>query len=356
MIDAAFEGLEPVVGTRSACVAVGRPTASHYRRLRPPVQGPPRPRPAPSNALTPKRAGDGAGGARLGALRGPGTRPGVGDAARRGDLPRVGVHDVPDLRADGDGAVRERRRQATHPPRTIPELVASGPCEVWPHDATALRGPSRGVWYRLFLMLDLSGRYCPGWTVVPHERGDLVADWIAGLVALHGPAEPGALTIHADRGSAMTSKPVSQLLADLRIGRTHSRPHVSNDNPYSESALRTLKYAPDFPASFGSVQDARAYVGPFLDFHDHEHRHSGIGYHTPASIHLGARRPGAAGPRPRRRLRRASRAVRQQATGAAATAGTRLGQPADGGRSRELSHTEWLIRLDRFRCGAPAKE
>jgi putative transposase len=186
-----------------------------------------------------------------------------------------------------NGEVRERRRQAVHPPRTVPELVATGPCEVWSYDATALRGPARGIWYRLFLMLDLFSRYCPGWMVVPDERADAVADWIARTVVANGPIPEGTLTIHADRGSPMTSRPVSQLLSDLRIGRTHSRPRVSNDNAYSEAAFKTLKYGPDFPGSFGSIQDARAFVGPFLDFYNHEHRHSGIGYHTPASVHLG---------------------------------------------------------------------
>ena len=129
---------------------------------------------------------------------------------------------------------------AVHPIRTIPELVASRPCEVWSYHATALRGPARGIWYRLFLMLDVHSRYCPGWMVVPDERADTVADWIAQVVASQGPIPAGTLTIpagtltipagtltiHADRGSSMTSKTVAELLSDLRIGRTHSRPHV----------------------------------------------------------------------------------------------------------------------------------
>jgi len=189
------------------------------------------------------------------------------------------------LRADG--GVRERRRQATHPPRTVPELVATRPNEVWSYDATALRGPRRGVWYDLFLMLDIFSRYCTGWTVVEGQDARVVRDWIERVVAGQGLIPDGTLTIHADRGSAMTSRAVSELLADLRIGRTHSRPHVSDDNPYSEAGFKTLKYAPDFPGSFGSIQDARAFVGPFLDSYNHHHRHSGIGYHTPASVHLG---------------------------------------------------------------------
>jgi putative transposase len=288
VIDTAFTDLLPVVGTKGACAGVGRPRASHYRRLLPPRQGPPAPRPTPPNALTPDERR---------AVRGVLASPRFIDRAPAqawATLLDEGTYLASEatmyrlLREDAtDGRVRDRRRQATHPPRTVPELVASRPCEVWSYDATALRGPSRGIWYRLFVMLDLFSRYCPGWMVVPEERGDLVADWIAGVVALHGPAEPGRLTVHADRGSAMTSKPVTQLLADLRIGRTHSRAHVSNDNAYSEAAFKTLKYAPDFPGRFGSIEDARAFIGPFLDFYNHEHRHSGIGLHTPASVHLG---------------------------------------------------------------------
>jgi putative transposase len=286
VIEAAFTELEPIVGTKGACHALGRPRASHYRRLRPPPRGrPPRPRPTPPNALSADERGavkavleserfaDRAPAQVWATLLDEGTY-----LASEATMYRI-------LRADGE--VRERRRQATHPPRAIPELVASGPCEVWSYDATALRGPARGVWYRLFLMLDIFSRFCPGWMVVPDERADAVADWIAALVAVHGPTEPGRLLVHADRGPAMTSKPVSQLLADLGVGRSHGRPHVSNDNPYSEAAFKTLKYAPDFPERFGSIAGARAFVGPFVDSYNHEHRHSGIGYHTPASVHFG---------------------------------------------------------------------
>jgi len=284
VIGAAFRELEPIVGTKGACLALGRPRASHYRHRRPPLHGPPRPRPTPPNALSAEERGavrdvlhaerfvDRAPAQVWATLLDEGTW-----LASESTMYRL-------LRADGE--VRERRRQASHPPRAVPELVASGPCEVWSYDATALRGPRR-VWFSLFMMLDIFSRYCPGWMVVEGERAEVVRDWIAAVVAARGPAEPGRLVIHADRGSAMTSKPVSQLLADLRIGRTHGRPHVSNDNPYSEAGFKTLKYAPEFPGSFGSIEDARAFVGPFIDHYNHAHRHSGIGYHTPASVHFG---------------------------------------------------------------------
>jgi putative transposase len=122
---------------------------------------------------------------------------------------------------------------------------------------------------------------------LPAEEGEAVRDWIEATVGAAGPFPPASLDIHADNGGPMTSYPVSRLLANLHIGRTHSRPHVSNDNPYSEAGFKTLKYCPSFPARFGSIEDARAFCADFFDFYNHEHRHSGIGYHTPASVHFG---------------------------------------------------------------------
>jgi len=285
VIDTAFDELEPLLGTKGACGAIGRARASHYRRLRGPRHGPRKPRPTPANALDAderqavlaalhsERFVDQAPAQVWATLLDEGTW-----LASESTMYRL-------LRADGE--VRERRATASHPPRAVPELVAHAPNEVWSYDATALRGPRRGVWYRLFMMLDLFSRYCPGWMVIPDEYADVVRDWIGAVVASEGPFEPGHLLIHADRGSAMTSKPVAQLLADLHIGRTHGRPHVSNDNPYSEAGFKTLKYSPAFPGRFGSLADARAFVGPFIERYNHEHRHSGIGYHTPASVHFG---------------------------------------------------------------------
>lgn len=189
------------------------------------------------------------------------------------------------LRAGGE--LRERRRQAIHPPRTIPELVATRPNRVWSYDATALKGPTRGVHYDLLVMLDIWSRYVPGWLVVDVHDAKIVRAWIDQVVAAQGGVDPGTLTIHSDRGSPMTSKPVAALLADLKIGRTHSRPQVSNDNPYSESGFKTLKYCPEFPERFGSLADARSFCAAFFDRYNHQHRHSGIGLHTPASVHFG---------------------------------------------------------------------
>ena len=218
MIETAFGELEPLVGTQGACAAVGRSRASHYRQLRGPRLGPPRPRPTPANALSgderakvldvlhSERFVDQAPAQVWATLLDEGTW-----LASPSTMYRL-------LRADGE--VRERRAQASHPPRAVPELVATAPGEVWSYDATALRGPRRGTWYDLFVMLDLFSRYSPGWMVVEGQDGAVVRDWIDRIVAAHGPFEPGRLSVHADRGSAMTSKPVAQLLADP-VSYTH---------------------------------------------------------------------------------------------------------------------------------------
>jgi putative transposase len=188
------------------------------------------------------------------------------------------------LRAEGE--VRERRSQATHPAKTKPELVARAANVVWSWDITKLRGPDRGVYYDLYVILDIFSRYVVGWTLAPSESGELAKDLITDCLTRQQIGRD-TLTIHADRGTSMTSKPVSQLLADLGVVRSHSRPHVSNDNPYSEAAFKTLKYCTAFPDRFGSIADARAFCETFLGYYNHEHRHGGIGLHTPASMHYG---------------------------------------------------------------------
>jgi putative transposase len=185
---------------------------------------------------------------------------------------------------DEAGGVRERRRQATHPPRTRPELVADAPGQVWSWDITKLHGPVKGVYYDLYVILDIYSRYVPGFLVAPTETGDLAKAFIEATIAAAGAAPR---VVHADRGTSMTSKPVALLLADLGVVRSHSRPKVSNDNPFSEAAFKTLKYCPAFPDRFGCIQDARTFCERFFDHYNHEHRHSGIGPHTPASVHHG---------------------------------------------------------------------
>ncbi|NBH07717.1 DDE-type integrase/transposase/recombinase [Amycolatopsis sp. SID8362] len=182
------------------------------------------------------------------------------------------------------GQVRERRRLATHLARGRPELVARGPSEVWSWDITALKGPSKGIWYKCYVILDICSRYVTGWLVAAAEDAVVAKDFLDDAMNRNG-SRPH--TIHADRGGAMVSKPVSELLVDLRVIRSHSRPRTSNDNPYSEAQFKTLKYMPDFPERFGSLEDARAFCDGFFMAYNHEHRHSGIGMHTPASVHFG---------------------------------------------------------------------
>jgi putative transposase len=184
------------------------------------------------------------------------------------------------------GENRERRRQRTHPARKRPELIARQPNQVWSWDITKLQGPERAVYYECFVIIDIFSRYVVGWMVSPAETGELAEAFIAETLATHS-IDRHQLTLHADRGTSMTSKPVAQLLVDLGVARSHSRPHVSNDNPYSEANFKTLKYCPAFPGRFGSIEDARAFCARFFDHYNHVHRHAGIGLHTPESVHYG---------------------------------------------------------------------
>lgn len=184
------------------------------------------------------------------------------------------------------GENRERRRQRTHPAKKKPELIAERPCQVWSWDITKLRGPTRGEYFDLYVIIDIFSRYVVGWIVADTETGELARDFIEDTCKSQGITRE-QLTLHADRGTSMTSKTVAQLLVDLGVTRSHSRPHVSNDNPYSEAAFKTLKYCPAFPTNFGSIQDARVFCTEFFEHYNHRHYHSGLGLHTPASVHYG---------------------------------------------------------------------
>lgn len=184
------------------------------------------------------------------------------------------------------GENRERRRQRTHPARKKPELIARAPNQIWSWDIMKLAGPTRGVYYELFVIIDIFSHYVVAWCVAAAETGELAETFIADALDRQG-VNRDQLTLHADRGSSMISKPVAQLLVDLGVTRSHSRPSVSNDNPYSEAQFKTLKYCPAFPGRFGSIADARAFCTVFFDHYNHVHRHAGIGLHTPASVHYG---------------------------------------------------------------------
>lgn len=287
MIDETIEELTPLVGVRAACVAVGRSRATHYRHHRksPAPTRPPRPEPARQpRALTPDEES-----AVLEVLH----------TERFVDMAPAEIHAV--LLDEGTylcsvstmyrllrraGEVRERRRQATHPARVKPELVATAPNQVWSWDITKLHGPAKWSYFYLYSIIDIHSRYIVGWMVATRESKELAERLLGDTIRKQGVSR-GQLTIHADNGSSMASKPVAFLLADLGITKTHSRPHVSNDNPYSEAHFKTLKYRPEFPAIFGSIEDARAFCTTFYTWYNTEHRHSGIGMHTPTALHHG---------------------------------------------------------------------
>jgi putative transposase len=185
-----------------------------------------------------------------------------------------------------DGETRDRRNQLVHPAYRKPELLATRPNEVWSWDITKLLGPAKWTYFYLYVILDIFSRYVVGWTVAHREQASL-AEHLLDETTTKQVIAPGQLTIHADRGSSMTSKPVAFLLSDLGITKTHSRPHVSNDNPYSESQFKTLKYRPDFPDRFATIEDARSFCRDFFRWYNTDHHHAGIGLLTPEDVHYG---------------------------------------------------------------------
>lgn len=180
----------------------------------------------------------------------------------------------------------ERRQRVKKKNYARPELLATGPNQLWSWDITKLLGPAKWTYFYLYVILDVFSRFVVGWMVAPRERSDLAQDLIIQSCETQK-ILPEQLTLHADRGSSMTSKTVAFLLADLGVTKTHSRPHVSNDNPFSESQFKTLKYRPEFPQRFGSIEDARAFCKDFFDWYNWQHYHSSIGHVTPGDFHYG---------------------------------------------------------------------
>ena len=180
----------------------------------------------------------------------------------------------------------EHRNQRSHPVYAKPELLALAPNQVWSWDITKLKGPFKWTCFHLYVILDIFSRYVVGWMIAPRESAELAKHLIAETVARHD-VSPGMLTLHADRGTSMRSKPVVSLLVDLEVAKSHSRPYTSDDNPFSESQFKTMKYRPDFPERFGSLEDARSHCQAFFAWYNNQHRHSGIGYMTPHSVHYG---------------------------------------------------------------------
>jgi len=285
MIEQAVQELTPVIGTRPACRTLGAAPATIYRRRRPPAPPPARPRAAPARALS--AAERTAVLAELHSERFSDSSPAqvwatLLDEGRYLASERTMYR----LLATEHGRVRERRDQREHPAYNRPELLAQRPNEVYSWDITKLLGPAKWTYYYLYVILDVFSRYAVGWTVQHRESSEVAKHLIAQTVAQQQIA-PGTLTVHADRGSSMTSKPVAFLLADLGVTKTHNRPYTSADNPYSEAQFKTLKYRPAFPRRFGSLEHARAHCRDFFDYYNHHHRHSGIGLMTPATVHHG---------------------------------------------------------------------
>ena len=182
--------------------------------------------------------------------------------------------------------VSERRKQVSRPKYQKPELLATGPNQVWSWNITKLKGPAKWTYFQLYVILDIFSRYVVGWMVAYRESAVLAERLIASTCEKQNIARK-QLTLHADRDSSMKSKLVAHLLSDLGVTKTHSRPHVSNDNPYSEAQFKTLKYSPKFPERFGSIQDARAFCQGFFSWYNSVHKHTGIALMTPEQIHYG---------------------------------------------------------------------
>lgn len=282
----AAEALSGSVGISTACRALGVPRAGLYRRRQPQPKGgsPKTPRLKPPNALAPQERQ-----AVLDTLR----------SERFMDKAPTEVYAtlideasyLCSIRTmyrvlDEQGEVRERRDQARHPDYKKPELLATGPNQVWSWDITKLRGAVKWSYFHLYVILDIFSRYVVGWMVSTHESAALAERLITESIHKQRIGR-NQLTLHADRGSSMKSKTVAQLLADLGVAKSHSRPHVSDDNPYSESQFKTMKYCPEFPDRFGSIEDARVFCRRFFPWYNDEHHHTGIGLLTPKTVHYG---------------------------------------------------------------------
>jgi putative transposase len=280
MIQAAEE-LGERVGVSEACRVLGVPRSSLYRARKPRLASPPRP--APPRALSAEEKAE---------VRAVLNGERFCDSAPRevyGTLLDEGeylCHWRTMYRIlEEYGEVRERRNQRRHPISVKPELRATGPNQLWSWDITQLRGP-RGVHYYLYVILDVFSRFVPGWMVAERELAGLAEQLISETCAKQG-IEKKQLVLHSDRGSAMRSKTVAQLLIHLGVAKSHSRPYTPTDNPYSESQFKTMKYRPAYPERFVGRQEARRWAREFFGWYNHEHHHSRLGLMTPGSVHYG---------------------------------------------------------------------
>jgi putative transposase len=273
--------LGPRLAVRATCGALDVAPASYYRWRQPPAEA--RPRSSPRALTAPERQ------AVLAVLhedRFVDVAPGEVVATLLDDQRYLCSERTMYRILAAHQEVRERRHQLRHPSYAAPELLASGPNELWSWDITKLKGPATWVYYYLYVILDVFSRYVVGWMVAPRESATLAERLIAASCARQG-IPPGQLTLHADRGSSMRSKAVALLLADLGVTKTHSRPYTSTDNPYSEALFKTAKYRPEIPARFGCLQHARQVFAPLFAWYNTEHRHSGVAMLTPQDVHDG---------------------------------------------------------------------
>ncbi len=282
---AGAQELAPTVGVAAACSALGVPRSSYYHAqqpARPAASMPPRRR--PRQALSPteeQRIRDLLNSERF-----------VDQAPRTiyATLLDEGHHYCSWRTMyrilTQHAAIRERRAQRRRPAYSAPELLATGPCQVWSWDITKLRGPTPGIWYNLYVVLDIFSRKLVGWLLDEREEAALAEVLIAQSYTREG-VQPQQLTLHADRGAPMTSKTLAELLIDLGVAQSHSRPTISDDNPYSEAQFKTMKYGPTYPDRFASIDAARAWMRWFADWYNHDHKHSGIALLPPAVVHSG---------------------------------------------------------------------
>ena len=277
------EELGGVVGVSAACAALEVPRSRLYRARQPQIE--PSPRPTPAHALSADER------AHLRAVL---------NSERFMDQPPRQVYatlldegvyvahwrTMYRVLAEHD-EVRERRNLLAHPVYRKPELLATAPNQVWSWDITTLRGPVRWSGYKLYTVLDIFSRCVVGWMIAEVESSALARQLIAETAGRQG-IQPDQLTLHADNGGPMTGKPLSQLLVELGITRSHSRPHTSDDNPFSEAQFKTMKYRPDYPDRFPTMEAAREWAREFFTWYNEEHYHSGLNLMTPASVHDGA--------------------------------------------------------------------
>jgi transposase InsO family protein len=281
----AVVALTPASGLRAgACAALGLSRASVHRYRTRSNRPPARPRPKPKRALGAEQRLT-----VLGLMREP-QFVDLAPAEIYASLLDQGIYHC-SIRTmyrilDEHAEVRERRKQLRHPVYQKPELLAEGPNQVWSWDITKLMGPAKWTYFYLYVIIDIFSRRVVGWCVADTESATLFKVLFEDALAKH-PVSPAQLTLHADRGPSMTAKATALMLADLGVTKSHSRPYTSNDNPFSESHFKTLKYQPEFPQRFGAIEDAKAFCRAFFIWYNRDHHHAGLGLMTPDQVHYG---------------------------------------------------------------------